>query len=157
MKRPKKFKLSETEERSYAEREAEDWKKFRATCDRLEARYAPRAIEILEGRNRRVYVMRNYVVKVPRNGCGVADNDWEGSVSNSAQYPQSDYQVQFARTRMFVIDDVPVVLMERVEEATSKQIVKRLHHEPQWTWQVDGGQVGFNKRGRLVAFDYGIR
>lgn len=155
-KKPSKAALHEVE-RSYEESTREAWSGFQRTLEKLDARYAPRAIEILEGRNRRVYVMRNYVVKVPRNGDGIADNDWEGSVSNCEQYPQSDYQVQYARTRMFVVSDVPIVLMERVTEATSKEIVLRLRREPQWTWSVDGGQVGFNKRGRLVAYDYGCR
>lgn len=130
---------------------------FLETLTRLHERYASRAEAVHEGRNRRVYVMRNHVVKVPMNNDGVADNDWEGSVSNCDQYPQSDYQVQYARTRLIVVDDVPVVLMERVDDVTVAQIVDRLGREPQWVGCVDCGQVGFNRRGRLVAYDYGAR
>lgn len=147
----------EAVERSYEEKVQAERKAFQQVLKKLEARYAPRALEILEGRNRRVYVMRTYVVKVPRNGDGIGDNDWEGSVSNYEQYPQGDYQVQYARTRLMYVDDIPVVLMERVDDISSKEIVQRLGREPRWVWSVDGGQVGFNKRGRLVAYDYGIR
>lgn len=98
-----------------------------------------------------------YVVKIPRNWDGVADNDWEGSVSNCEEYPQSDYQVQYARTRMIYFMDIPVVFMEHVLDSSSEEIRNKLGREPDWVWSVDGGQVGFNKQGRLVAYDYGIR
>lgn len=29
-------------------------------------------------------------------------------------------------------------------------------YAPDWTYSVDCGQVGFTRRGRLVAFDYGV-
>lgn len=120
-------------------------------------RFRDRALEVHCGRNREVFVFRGYVVKVPLNLNGIADNDWEGSVSNSEEYPQSDWQVQYARTRMVYVKDIPVVFMEKLEDVTSKEIVRRLGREPNWTGCVDGGQVGFNKHGRLLAYDYGIR
>lgn len=125
--------------------------------EKLCARFRDRAEDVHCGRNREVFLMRGYVVKIPLNHCGIADNDWEGSVSNCEDYPQSDWQVQYARTRMVYVNDIPVVFMERVEYVTGKEIVQRLGHEPNWTGCVDGGQVGFNRSGRLVAFDYGIR
>lgn len=131
-------------------------------CDELAAaalytlreRFSSRAEAIYCGRNREVFVMHSYVVKIPRNYDGIADNHWEGSVSNSVEYPQSDWQVQYARTRIAVVHDIPVVFMERLEEGS---IVERLGREPNWVGCVDGGQVGFNKQGRLLAYDYGIR
>jgi hypothetical protein len=121
------------------------------------SRYGGKALSIEQGRNRRVYVMKAYVVKVPVNQDGIADNHWEGSVSNSSQYPQSDWQVQFARTRLVFQNGIPIVYMERVEEATSGAIHNRLGRVPNWIGCVDCGQVGFTKRGALVAYDYGIR
>lgn len=130
---------------------------FDADREKICARFRSRAEAVYCGRNREVFVMRGYVVKVPLNGDGVADNDWEGSVSNCEEYPQNDYQVQYARTRMVIVDDIPIVFMERLEDVSSEEIIRRLGREPKWCWAVDGGQVGFNKQGRLLAYDYGIR
>jgi hypothetical protein len=124
----------------------------------LHERFAKRAIEYTFGRNRGVFVMpRNYVVKIPKNADGFTDNDWEGSVSN---FDESDPNfdpddVQFARTRLFYYpienDFIPILFMEYVKQDTDWD------SHPDWVGSVDCGQVGYTKKGRLVAFDYGLR
>lgn len=122
----------------------------------LDRRYRSRASEIHAGRNRRVYVMGTYVIKVPLNLNGVADNDWEGSVRNGAFV--SEYELVYPKhKRMVYWRGIPVVFMEYVEPATSKQIIKQVGKVPNWVDRVDCGQVGFNKHGLLVAYDYGPR
>lgn len=130
---------------------------LKAVCTQICRRFRLRAQEVHSGRNREVFLFRGYVVKVPRNWDGVADNDWEGSVSNATCYPQSDWQVQYARTRLVYRQDVPILFMERVLPVSRDEIVGLLGREPAWVGRVDGGQVGFNKQGRLLAYDYGIR
>lgn len=120
----------------------------------LHERFASRCREVFMGRNRNTFDMGRYVVKVPKNLCGFADNDWEGSVSNANNDPSV---VRYARTRLAYVDEVLIVFMEKVEPATSAEIVARLGFEPDWTNDVDGGQVGFTRDGRLVAYDYGLR
>lgn len=127
--------------------------------DTLHQRYAKEAKTIWQGRNRTVFDKGRYVVKVPRNFNGIADNDWEGSVSNGETLGDPNH-VQYARTRMFYWHDIPVVLMEKVEHANQEQTKEYLgtpKGKSDWTWSVDCGQVGFNRQGRLVAYDYGIR
>ena len=121
----------------------------------LHVRYSKRCLGIFMGRNRNVFNFGRYVVKVPRNFYGVIDNDWEGSVSNSEDCDPED--VQYARTRLAYWKDVPIVFMEYVEYASNKEIAERVGHVPDWTMSVDCGQVGFNRKGCLVAYDYGIR
>lgn len=121
--------------------------------ERLCKRYYEKCLQVSWGRNRNVFDMGTYVVKVPKNFDGLIDNDWEGSVSNSEDGLD---QVQFARTRIAYRGDVPVVFMEYVEPASTSEIVARLGHEPDWVMSVDCGQVGFNLKGELVAYDYGI-
>ena len=121
---------------------------------RLDLKYLSRALEVHEGRNRRVYIMRNLVIKIPRNLNGVADNDWEGSISNGMT--QTGNYVRYARTRLCHVDDIPVVFMERVEAATFKRVEQCIGYVPEWTNRVDSFQVGFTRRQK-VAYDYGIR
>jgi len=40
---------------------------------------------------------------------------------------------------------------------TGEAIVARFGVEPDWVMSVDGGQVGVNRYGRLVAYDYGVK
>lgn len=130
---------------------------LRIVQERLHERYKERCVSMFEGRNRRVYVMRNgYVVKVPLNLGGITDNDWEGSVSPASQI-SSDWQIQYPKTRLFHVEEIPIVLMEFVEFAGEDKIVERFGRFPNWVYRIDGGQVGFNRLGRLVAFDFGPR
>ncbi len=109
--------------------------------------------QVFTGRNRNVFILKNnIVVKIPVNLCGIADNDWEGSISNANDDPE---EIRFARTRLTYYKGVPIVFMEHVTYAGKREIEKRLGYEPDWVMSVDGGQVGFNTKGQLVAFDYG--
>lgn len=135
---------------------ADDMVNLGAVAAALDQRYRPRARKVLQGRNRTVYVMGTYVVKVPRNLDGIADNDWEGSVRNGAVI--GEYSTIYPKhKRLAYWKSIPVVFMERVVHASSKQIVKRLGKVPPWVDQIDCGQVGFNRNGTLVAYDYGTR
>jgi hypothetical protein len=119
---------------------------------RLFERYFARHKTFEFGRNRAVFFYPTFVVKLPITHDGIVDNDWEGSISGGGRY-----DVQLARTRMFYVGDFPVVLMERIDEATDVSIRQRLGYLPDWVNSVDGGQVGFNRKGDLLAFDYGLR
>lgn len=107
------------------------------------------------GRNRIVFILpTNIVVKIPITLAGFGDNDWEGSIRNSNDDPE---EIRYARTRMTYYDgDIPIVFMEYVQYANDEKIQSILGYVPDWTMSVDCGQVGFNSRNKLVAFDYGI-
>ncbi|WP_461515582.1 hypothetical protein [Ralstonia sp. 121560039-2] len=123
----------------------------------LHERFARRAIAAWAGRTRNVFQLRDgYVVKLPKNFLGIKDNDWEGSVLNAPGSVGSEWHVQYPRTRMATFDEVPVVFMEFVKPLSSQEVVSRFGHEPEWVMSVDGGQVGVNRAGRLVAYDYGV-
>ena len=121
--------------------------------EQLHMRYFKRCRRVFRGRNRNVFDMGSYVVKIPKNFYGMGDNEWEGSVSNANEDPE---EIQYARTRLIYWEDIPIVFMEYVEPATSTEIVEKIGAEPEWVACVDCGQVGFNKNGRLVVYDYGI-
>lgn len=107
------------------------------------------------GRNRVCFFLKNNVIKIPRNGGGIGDNDWEGSVSTCPEFIGSPDHIQYAKTRLLYVEGIEVVVMEKVCYANESQIERVLGPGPNWTWSVDCGQVGFNRHGRLVAYDYG--
>jgi hypothetical protein len=124
--------------------------------DPLFARFARRAEAVYQGRNRRTFLIKGYAVKIPLNFDGAADNDWEGSVRNG-EMPLREYDIVYPRTRLIYFSGIPVLFMERVLPATSNHVRRILGRVPKWIDRVDGGQVGFTKDGRPVAYDYGPR
>lgn len=121
----------------------------------LYERFLPRCRDYLIGRNRIAFMFNTYVVKLPWSDDGFGDNDWEGSVSNDPTSPDNEWNIQYARTRLHYEGEIPVLFMERVQPLTTKGIVDRFGAEPEWVMSVDCGQVGINRQGRLVAYDYG--
>lgn len=120
----------------------------------LTTRLIGRAEDVVEGRNRRVFLMRGYVIKVPLNYEGIDDNLHEGKQRRPAG-PLGEYETIYARTRLVHHHDIPVLLMERVTHATSAALDAYFGKIPSWVYGIDCCQVGFTKDGRLVAYDYG--
>lgn len=133
----------------HASAEADLWK--------LYERYMRRCRDYLIGRNRITFMFSTYVVKLPWTFDGFTDNDWEGSISNIPDAPYSDWEIQYARTRLCYVGEIPVLFMERVEPLSGRRVVERFGYEPEWVSFVDCGQVGLTRSGRLVAYDYGLR
>lgn len=92
-----------------------------------------------EGRNRRVYKHKGYVVKIPINEYGLADNEFEAQT-----FKKWHKEFPYARCRMVGV----CLVMEYVEHTFEKKL-------PEWTMSVDCGQVGYNRDGKLLAYDYG--
>lgn len=134
---------------------AELWREFK--CEKMLAMYQryfdKKPEEISIGRNRCTFIFRTYVVKLPRSYSGLSDNDWESSISNIDELDTDE--IQYARTRLAQVGDIPVLFMERVEYADWDTLRYMYGNSPAWVNCVDCGQVGFNRAGRLVAFDYG--
>lgn len=105
------------------------------------------------GRNRLVFKLKsgNYVLKFPLNEDGVSDNDWEASTCSNKNDRDRD-EVQWPKTRYIEIEGFICCIMEYIEPITSFEN-KNL---PDWINSVDGGQVGYNKKGLLLAYDYGL-
>lgn len=88
------------------------------------------------GRNRATFISKHCVIKFPLN-------DWEGSVSSP----------ELAKGRWIKIDDFVCVIQEKLK------MVENFSYDtlPDWVGSIDGGQVGYDKKGRLKAFDFGYR
>lgn len=124
--------------------------RYSAFIHEMVKRYSKRCKKIEAGRNRLTFIFKNHVIKVPLNNSGISDNDWEGSISSS----NDPDDIQFARTRLIYHKGIPIIFMERVRMIRNLQSFYEVL--PYWVGFVDCGQVGFNKVGRLVAFDYGL-
>lgn len=119
-------------------------------CKKMQEKYT--LLDI--GRNRLVFKLKsgNYVLKFPLNEDGVSDNDWEASICSNKNEGDID-EVQWPKTRYIEIEGFICCVMEYIEPITYFED-KVL---PDWIHSVDGGQVGYNKKGVLLAYDYGLR
>lgn len=106
----------------------------------------------LLGRTRAVFDRGDgYMVKVPMNGEGLMANQ-----SEIMTHEAKDPYIPVAECRMetdysVVPEGMPVLVMEKVDiESASKLRYKDM---PDWVGSVDCGQVGYDRKGRLVAYD----
>lgn len=105
------------------------------------------------GTGRATYLSKYCVFKVPVSVDGFRLNDLEGSTISIGEPNKIGY-IPIARSRLILIKDVPIVAMEKVIEADINDIKDKIGKVPDFVSSVDMGQVGFNKKGNLVAFDY---
>lgn len=107
--------------------------------------------EPMVGRTRAVFDRGDgYVVKVPING--------EGFAANSREVLTSEVEDPYTP----VADCYHDTVYDASSEGVSVLVMEKLSFEgvpnsysnlPDWVMSVDGGQVGYNKKGELVAFD----
>ena len=95
------------------------------------------------GRNRIVFKSKSgkYVIKVPRN--------FEGGSDNFCETKKIDFGFPVPKSRRIMLGDFCCVIMEYVEHASFKE-----NKSPDWVPWIDCGQVGYNRKGELVAYDY---
>lgn len=101
------------------------------------------------GRNRIVFKLKsgNYVLKFPLSNNGETDNDWEGSVCIDNE---DNEEIQYPRTKWILYKGFVCVVMDMIKQK------EELSNLPDWVDSVDCQQVGFNRKNRLVAFDFGL-
>ncbi len=123
-----------------------------------------------EGRNRQVWRRGNYVFKFPMNTYGVDDNYHEAETyKRSLSEPM---YCQYARCRI-VLPYGTVLVMEfagypgpgtkpftlsdgTVDDTYHGIMWSHMRHLPAWCDSIDCGQVGYNRAGKIVAYDYGL-
>lgn len=104
------------------------------------------------GRHRIVFKLKssNYVIKFPLGCSGEADNDWEGSlVTNKNSFMSDTNRVRTPKTKWINYKGFVCVIMEYLDENVTEK--------PEWAGKVDDGQIGTNKKGQILAFDFGVR
>ncbi len=102
--------------------------------DQLEVEAQALGFETGRGTTRIAILQKNWVVKLPTNLEGFGANQNEAH----------SYGIPVARSRLMG----DVLIMERVEP-----IQESWKNLPSWCYSVDLCQVGYNRRGKLVAYD----
>lgn len=92
-----------------------------------------------DGRNRKAYRHKGYVIKVPLNVFGMLDNEIEAKA-----FKRYGEEFPYARCKLIGV----CLVMEYVEHTWEKNL-------PDWVMSIDCGQVGYNRKGKLLAYDYG--
>lgn len=105
------------------------------------------------GTSRATYISKSCVFKIPISLEGFRLNDWEGSLCSIGE-EGTEYYIPLAKSKLLYINDIPVVAMERVIEASLDDIKEKYGFIPDFVSAVDMGQVGFDSKGKLVAYDY---
>lgn len=107
------------------------------------------------GRYRQVYLLpsRKFVVKVPINMDGVIANDNEYKYWKNRKTIKEKFGTELARCRLYqgpVYQDKLLVM-----EYVSLKHYPNNFGIPDWVFNLDAHQVGYDPQGKLVAYDYG--
>lgn len=114
---------------------------FQKELNALNEYYEHRFLYIGRGRNRIAYsISKNYIIKIPINQNGIDDNWYEATCfrKGNKNYP-------YARCRMF--GDF-ILVMEKL----NLNVIAL----PEWAKYIDCAQIGYDLRGKLKVYDYGI-
>lgn len=107
-----------------------------------------------DGRNRSVYRHGNYVIKFPMNEEGIFDNHHEAKVYRKSLHKEMTY-CKYARCRLLG----SILVMEYARypgpHADKDDGYIRQKYCPDWACAIDCNQVGYNRKGEIVAYDYG--
>lgn len=93
------------------------------------------------GNSRATFISKHCVFKFPLNFKGLRDNSIEG------KQPDDDY-AQYAKGRLIMLGDFNCVVQEKLT------MPKSLSGLPTWVMSIDCGQVGYDAKGRLKAYDF---
>ena len=93
------------------------------------------------GNSRATFISKHCVFKFPLNFKGLRDNSVEG------KQPNDDY-AQYAKGRLLMLGDFNCVVQEKLT------MPKSLAGLPVWVLSIDCGQVGYDVKGRLKAYDF---
>lgn len=99
------------------------------------------------GRNRATFFSKKFVIKVPINQYGDLDNTWEAKHFKTEPY--------YTKTRLIQINGLYCVMAEKLDRINPYSDQHR-GSMPPWVDWVDCGQVGYDRKGRLKAYDFGI-
>ena len=95
------------------------------------------------GGTRLVFSSGRFVFKLPINDFGFSANNWEAT-----RYKERHNHFPLAKCRIIVVKNIPIIVMEFVKPVDEMD-------KPEWADFVDCQQVGRNRAGDIVAYDYG--
>lgn len=91
-----------------------------------------------------------FVLKLPYTDSGEEANRYEHAV-----YKQGKAKERLAKCRLVKLYGLDCLLMEKVREMTEEEICEHTADSyDHWIYEIDCEQVGYNRRGKIVAWDY---
>ncbi len=108
------------------------------------------------GSTRDTYMSKSglFVVKVPRDPVFQDDNYNEAITYKNTGGIGWDDETRYAKCRLFTFHGVKLVIMETVEVIRHPEWYEAPLDLPEWINYLDNKQVGYDRQGRLVAYDY---
>ena len=99
-----------------------------------------------EGNTRQVYLTpsKNYVIKFGNDWCNQSE-----AIAYERNREEFNGPCRFARCKYISLDGVDCLIMEYIKPET-----KSWRFLLDWTSNIDCHQVGYDKRGKLVAYDF---
>lgn len=91
----------------------------------------------------------NYIIKIPI--------DTEGEHHNYGEYfiyEKYRESKRYARCWLFFIEEIPILLMEKVLVIDFRIAKKFEDNLPQWCFKIDSFQIGLDINNNIVAYDY---
>lgn len=105
------------------------------------------------GRHRQVWRRGDYVIKVPMSERGVHDNWHERRMW--LKYRKSDY-IPYASCRLIGNFFLLMEYAHNIGPLSDERGHIPFNKLPEWASYVDSQQVGYNRHGQIVAYDYGV-
>ncbi len=140
---------------------------YSATATALIERLMSRGFKPLgKGSTRASFVRKNLIIKIPKSISYFGENFTEGHISKRSKKCIFTWKedgtrrtIKIAKTRLFMIDGIPVIVMEKVIPVTRDETSHIHFKRPDWLSDMldtgDGYQVGRDRFGELKAFDFG--
>jgi hypothetical protein len=113
----------------------------------------PKYKYIGSGASRAVFKHHNYVIKIPHTCKGVFDNERERHLWMIRRYPYHR-EFSYARCRLYGFILVMQYAHFPIPGKTDGDGFVPYEHLPEWASFIDCQQVGYNRFGELVAYDY---
>jgi hypothetical protein len=114
--------------------------------------FETKGYKLVTGRNRAILIDPNkrHVIKVPINGMGIRDNEYEYDMFK--KYKSGREIIPVATCKIFYADKtvgIPLLMMDYVKVINGYT----LKDAPNWVSWIDCAQVGYDRKGNLVAYD----
>jgi hypothetical protein len=106
------------------------------------------------GRHREVWHRGNYVLKIPLSLKGLEDN-WRERHTWKI-YQNIDFEIKYAACRLYGNFLLIMEYAQFVGPLSDDSGFISFKTGPEWMYRIDCCQVGYNRHGQIVAYDYGI-
>jgi len=111
------------------------------------------------GRHRITFANKHFVVKLPRSIAGISANHDEVDLYKRDKGERHHLAPsKLVKTKsgidLLVMPKLDVERFDKETNAMGMGVRAKVPRSQKWIWNYDGGQVGYDRKGKLKAFDY---